>query len=113
MVLAYIKYRIIYGKSDKSRIIQDRKSKRKDVEDDEIEREKDYKTKGKTDNIIKMLQSIPGKVFFKYQKMGHGGYSFKFEKSDFITVNSFIWLFSWATEIIEKVHYLQLDASFV
>lgn len=53
MVIENIKYRIIYGKSDKSRIIQDRKSKRKDVEDDEIEREKDYKTKGKTVNLIK------------------------------------------------------------
>lgn len=76
-------------------------------------RTKQYKSKfAHTDNVIKMLHSVPGKILFKYQKPGHGGYTFKCKNGDFITVNSFIWLFPWSTEIIQKIHYLQIDASF-
>lgn len=66
----------------------------------------------KTDNIIKMLQSVPGKVLFRYQKSGNGGYSCKFNSENVFEVNSFAWILPFADEIIQKIQYLQIDASF-
>lgn len=66
-----------------------------------------------TDNIIKMLESVPGKVLFRYQKTGKGGYSFFFKrKNQMMTVNSFAWLLPWSEEVIQKIHYIQIDGSF-
>ena len=72
-----------------------------------------YKSKfAKTDNIIKMLRSVPGKILFRYQEAGKGGYTFKNSDGKIYAVNSFAWIFPWAKEIIEKVHYSQIDGSF-
>ena len=59
-----------------------------------------------------MLKSIPGKILFKFQKPGHGGYTFKCKNGVFITVNSLIWLFPHSTEVIQKINYLEIDGSF-
>ena len=72
-----------------------------------------YKSKFcQTDNILKMLKNVPGKVFFRYQKTGTGGYSFKNKSGTQMTVNSFAWLLPWAEEVIAKIHYMQIDGSF-
>lgn len=76
-------------------------------------RTREYKSKfAQTDNIIKMLSSVPGKILFRYQKPGAGGYTFKLKDKGDITVQSIAWLFPWAQEVIEKIHYLQIDGSF-
>lgn len=70
-------------------------------------RTQQYKAKfSHTDNIIKMLQNIPGKVLFRYQAAGHGGYQFKWKNGKISTVNAISWLFPWSTEIIQKVHFI-------
>ena len=72
-----------------------------------------YKSKfSSTDNIIKMLQNIPGQLLFRYQQNGYGGYNFKFKNGQISTVNSISWIFPWASEVIQKVHYCQIDGSF-
>lgn len=72
-----------------------------------------YKSKfNHTDNIVKMLKSVPGKVLFRFQKPGSGGYVFKNKDKTVMTVNSFAWLLPWAEEIIQKIHYMQIDGSF-
>ena len=65
-----------------------------------------YKAKfSSTDNILKMLQNIPGKILFRYQQKGYGGYDFKFKNGQILTVNSISWIFPWASEVIEHIHY--------
>ena len=59
-----------------------------------------------------MLQNIPGQLLFRYQQNGYGGYNFKFKNGQISTVNSISWIFPWASEVIQKVHYCQIDGSF-
>ena len=59
-----------------------------------------------------MLQSVSGKVLFRYQKSGNGGYSCKFKSENVFEENSFAWILPFADEIIQKIQYLQIDASF-
>ena len=59
-----------------------------------------------------MLQSVPGKVLFRYLKSGNGGYSCKFKSENVFEENSFAWILPFADEIIQKIQYLQIDASF-
>ena len=57
-----------------------------------------------------MLDNAPVKVLFRFQKTGKGGYSFFFKiKDQMMTVNSFAWLLPWIEEVMQKIHYIQID----
>lgn len=59
-------------------------------------RTQQYKCKfAQTDNIIKMLSSVPGKILFRYQNTGNGGYTFKLHDNEMITIQSISWIFTW------------------
>lgn len=59
-----------------------------------------------------MLDNAPVKVLFRFQKTGKRGYSIFFKrKVQMMTVNSFTWLLPWSEEVIQKIHYIQINIS--
>lgn len=53
------------------------------------ERTQRYKSKyAQTDNIIKILKNVPGKILFKYQQKRNGRHTFRIKNDKLITVNS-------------------------
>ena len=78
----------------------------------QTERTRRYKRKyANTNNIIKMLHCVPGYVYFNYQMPGKGGFDFK-NKKKIYTVNSCAWILPFAPEVVQKAHYMEIDASF-
>ena len=73
-------------------------------------------------NILAILNHLPGYVYFQYANISRNNLlNIKKAKRIGCVVNiknddkilrSIVWIMPWAFEIIEKMHYLELDASF-
>lgn len=65
------------------------------------------------DDFYKILLHLPGFVYIEIstQKVQDDGFAFKFN-NDFAFIKNIIWIMPWALEVINYMHYLQIDASF-
>lgn len=74
-----------------------------------------YKTENKIKNIQSLMQSLPGYVLIKYEdeipNSKKKWNKIELEGKEQVLV-SCIWIMPWIEIVLEKIHYLEIDASF-
>lgn len=74
-----------------------------------------YKTENKIKNIQSLMQSLPGYVLIKYEdeipNSKKKWNKIELEGKEKVLV-SCIWIMPWIEKVLEKIHYLEIDASF-